>query len=183
MPKNKYGGNKHKKQKNHAPQNIKRELRKADATKGEIYGIILKRMGNRRVLIGCQDKKRSGLIPGKMWKKMWLNVDNVVLCERSALSTTDDDVCTVCYKYTPEEVVVLKRMGFIDFLNLDVHPNDTLEEPTEETTSPNITLQGYNPSLDDLDFSSESSDESSDGSSDGSSDDSSDEWDDELDAL
>jgi len=141
MPKNTRGGNKHKKLKNHSePIFNKKELRIAIPENSEFYAKVIKQMGCRRVRVLCSDKVRSCMIPGKMWKRVWLNEGDIILCQGYANSSVNDDVCVVCYKYTPTEISSLKNKGFLTFINnteeifddntenIDIDDNDVIDD-------------------------------------------------------
>ena len=61
-------------------------------------------------------QSRKAIIRGTMYKRVWLNPGDLVLCELDA--TGKDDQCSIVSKYTAHEANTLKNMGEIDF-NLD----------------------------------------------------------------
>jgi initiation factor 1A len=113
MVKNIRGGNKHKKTKNCKPLEPKKgPLVYADVN--QVYSIIVKKAGGNRLIVDCSDgKTRSAIISGKFFKRVWLNKNDVVLCE--TVTTGVDDVCTVIHKYSNDDANQLKNEGLIDF--------------------------------------------------------------------
>lgn len=98
MPKNVKGGNKHKKQKNNNTMSDKDIIFK-DSNEQD-YGKVIKLLGNCRVLLLCNDKKeRLGIIRGNMRKKMWINMDNVVLYSKRDY---EDDKVDIIFVYKNE---------------------------------------------------------------------------------
>jgi translation initiation factor 1A len=64
-------------------------------------------LGNGRLEVHCFDgKKRMGHIRGKLRKKVWINVGDVVLC---SLREFQDDKADVIQKYSPEETRALRK--------------------------------------------------------------------------
>ena len=108
MPKNIKGGKGAKKQKNHnSNDNDKIIFKDGD---DQDYGKVEKLLGNCRVQLICNDKeKRLGIIRGSMRKKVWINLNSVVLyCKRQYEDDKVDiivntkkapgDKCPVCWK-------------------------------------------------------------------------------------
>lgn len=106
MPKNKFGGNKAKKGKN---QQESKELIKKDSDEQQ-YAKITKVLGNCRFeLISLDDgKKRTGHMRGKLKKRAWTRLDDVVLI---SLRDFQDDKCDIIHKYEPGEVKELFKLG------------------------------------------------------------------------
>lgn len=115
MVKNTTGGKGHKQRKNKSPnQNQSRRLVLIDDK--QTYAIVRKKPGGKRLLVECvgeENKLRSAIMPGNIYKKIWINVGDVVLCERETTGLTKD--CSIVHKYTPQEVKTLKDMGEIYF--------------------------------------------------------------------
>lgn len=108
MPKNiGIGGKKRKMGKK--TQNFEREL----VFKEEMqdYAQVLKLMGDCRLEVQCMDGvKRIGHIRGKIKKKVWIAMGDIVLI---ALREYEKDKCDIIQKYTEDEVRKLKQMGEI----------------------------------------------------------------------
>ncbi len=108
MPKNTgIGGKKRKMGKK--THNMEREL----VFKEEMqdYAQVLRLMGDCRLELQCMDgAKRIGHIRGKMKKKVWIAMGDIVLV---ALREYEKDKCDIIQKYTEDEVRKLKQMGEI----------------------------------------------------------------------
>lgn len=109
MPKNKFGGKKHKKGKNSTAP-VTRQMQYA-IDKTEVYGVAKKMLGDCRILALCSDGGEHVChIRGKMRKKIWINLGDVVLISmRGSLSDTQDDKGDVIYKYNAEEIRRLQK--------------------------------------------------------------------------
>ncbi|CAE8613653.1 unnamed protein product [Polarella glacialis] len=105
MPKNKLGGNKAKRAK--GGEKVKKELEfKED---GQEYGQILRMLGNGRCDVQCCDgTKRMCHIRGKMRKKVWCNLGDIVLV---SLRDFQDEKGDIIGKYTADEARNLKAYG------------------------------------------------------------------------
>jgi initiation factor 1A len=108
---NQTGGKNHKKYKKSTTTNEKQEL--LFATTNQIYAIVKNKQGGTRLSVLCSDNKmRSAIIKGKMYKKVWINQHDVLLCD---LFDDQPDTCYVLYKYTLDEARQLKRLNKITF--------------------------------------------------------------------
>ena len=110
MPKNKIGGSGAKKA---AAKNSQQSARQIPF-KEELqdYGIVQNLLGNGRLKVLCLTDKveRLGTIRGNMYKKVWINKDDIILV---SLREYQDDKCDVIFKYNPDEVKILKKQGQI----------------------------------------------------------------------
>lgn len=116
MPKsNARGGKKHKRGKKNRDTDTDTQKGKVNyATDNQVYALVKKRYGGRRLDVECSDgKNRSALIPGKMWKRAWMNPDDILLCDLDA--TGNDDECYILQKYTPKEISILRSQNRITF--------------------------------------------------------------------
>lgn len=107
MPKNKgKGGKKHKRGKGDGDL-VKRELIfKED---GQEYGQVLKMLGNGRCDVQCFDNvQRLCHIRGKMRKKVWVMVGDIVLV---SLRDFQDAKADIIMKYNSDEARNLKQYG------------------------------------------------------------------------
>ena len=108
------GGKGHKKRKNkNIEDNIRELIFKEDS---QIYGQITKNLGGGRFNVLCfedgQDNKdRLCSIRGKMRKKEWVGVGDVVLV---SLREFQDDRGDIILKYYPDEVRSLKAYNELD---------------------------------------------------------------------
>lgn len=77
---------------------------------GEVFGIVESMLGSSRMRVRCQDGKvRLGRIPGKLRKRVWIRVDDVILLKPwSIQGETNGDVA---WRYTQTEANVLRRKG------------------------------------------------------------------------
>ncbi|QKF93677.1 translation initiation factor 1a [Fadolivirus algeromassiliense] len=109
------GGKHHKKGKKHkGPVDIKQDNRIETAAMNQVYASIKKKVGGSRLLVECSDgKERSAIIPGKFFKKVWMNVGDIVLCDLNVGS--DDSLCYISHKYTNKDANVLKSQGKFTF--------------------------------------------------------------------
>lgn len=107
------GGKKHKKGKKN--KGIVQTNKKMEtAGKNQIYAIVKKKVGGSRLQVLCSDtKERSAIIPGKFFKKIWINVGDVLLCDTNV--SQDDSLCYIVQKYTIKEANKLKELGEISF--------------------------------------------------------------------
>ena len=77
-------------------------------------------LGNGRVLVRCFDQvERVGHIRGKMKKKVWIGVGDLVMC---SLRQFQNEKCDVILKYLPDEVRQLKAQGEVP-QDLDINEN------------------------------------------------------------
>lgn len=135
MPKNKgRGGKLFRKGKKKGLDDTKKTITFRE--NGEEYGLVTKMLGNRRISVLCNDgKNRIASIPGKFKKKVWINMDDIVLLN---IREYQDDKADVIYKYAPHEVRILIKKNE---LNKDVFPDmqknegDILFESEEEEES------------------------------------------------
>jgi translation initiation factor 1A len=110
MPKNKIGGSGAKKAASKNNQQTVRHI----PLKEELqeYGIVQNLLGSGRLKVLCLTDRveRLGTIRGNMYKKVWINKDDIILV---SLREYQDDKCDVIFKYNPDEVKFLKKIGHI----------------------------------------------------------------------
>lgn len=106
MPKNKgKGGKKHKRGKKDVGE--ARELYIKE--ENQVYAVVEKMLGNAKIRAQCGDgKTRLCIIRGKMRKKVWINVGDLILL---GLRSFQDDKADVIHKYNSDEARKLKKMG------------------------------------------------------------------------
>ena len=92
MVKNRIGGSKHKKQKNIVEnRNIEYAL------PGQDYALVLSTCGNMRFKLLCNDGvERLGILRGKHKKRMWVNINDIVLYENWEFQ---NEKCSILLKY------------------------------------------------------------------------------------
>ena len=101
MPKNLKGGNKHKKMKNNKDNNDDVLILKD--SEDQDYAKVQKLLGNCRVELMCNDKeKRLGIIRGQMRKKVWVNINSVVLYSKREY---EDDKVDIIHVYKNETLL------------------------------------------------------------------------------
>ena len=101
MPKNLKGGNKHKKMKNNKDNNDDVLILKD--SEDQDYAKVQKLLGNCRVELICNDKeKRLGIIRGQMRKKVWVNINSVVLYSKREY---EDDKVDIIHVYKNETLL------------------------------------------------------------------------------
>jgi translation initiation factor 1A len=102
-----------------AGKNRKRGTNKNDPVKRELilkeegqeYAQCTKMLGNGRIEVACFDGvKRLATIRGKMRKKVWVNVGDIVLL---GLRDFQDTKADVILKYMPDEARQLQKQGEI----------------------------------------------------------------------
>jgi len=79
---------------------------------GEILGKVTAMLGANRIQVECDDgKERICRIPGKMKKRIWTRVDDIVLIKpwEYQYDTRGDLV----WKYTKNQAYVLKKKGYL----------------------------------------------------------------------
>jgi translation initiation factor 1A len=102
MPKNKFGGSKAKKAKNTATSS--RQLQFKEEL--EDYAIVQVVLGSGKMKVLCYSDNTRG----SMYKKVWIVKDDIVLI---SLREYQDSRCDIIFKYTPDEVRMLKSYGEI----------------------------------------------------------------------
>nr|ABY27179.1 eukaryotic translation initiation factor 1A [Perkinsus marinus] len=104
-PKNKGKGGKNRRRGKGGRGDVKRELEfKED---GQEYGQVLKMLGQGRVELQCLDGvKRLGHIRGKMGKRVWIQIGDIVL---ASLRDFQDEKCDIILKYNVDEARPLKQ--------------------------------------------------------------------------
>ena len=104
------GGKKYKrKKKNNEP--LKRQM--VFKSEGSEYGQISKALGSCRFNVSCCDgKERLGQLRASKKKQGYLRKDDWVLIGLRDYETSDNK-CDIMYKYFPEEVLILRKNGYI----------------------------------------------------------------------
>jgi translation initiation factor 1A len=140
MPKNKIGGSSAKKAASkNSTQGIRQIPFKEDL---QDYGLVQNLLGTGRVKVLCltDNIERLGTIRGKMYKKVWINKDDLILV---SLREYQDDKCDVIFKYTPDECKFLKKHGEIhkDLTTIrEVNEDDLIEFVNDESEDKEIDI-------------------------------------------
>jgi len=107
MPKNKGKGGKNRRRGKNENENEKREL--IFKEEGQEYAQVTKMLGNGRLEAQCFDgTRRLCHIRGKLRKKVWINVGDIILL---GLRDYQDGKADVILKYTADEARNLKAYG------------------------------------------------------------------------
>ena len=101
------GGGKSKKKAKKKTTDVTREL--VFKEEGQEYGQNIRLLGDCRLEIICSDGiKRDGHIRGSMRKKIYINMNDIVLVQ---INEYEPEKCDIILKYTDEEVRKLKKCG------------------------------------------------------------------------
>ena len=175
MVKNTKGGKHHKKGKKRREDTSGGKI--VYAEQNQIYAAVSKKVGGSRILVNCSDTiDRSALIPGKMFKKVWLNEGDILLCERNP---NDDTQCYILQKYSYKDASLLKSQGLISFAVVEDETNaqgydfadkDELEGNDNDYINPNQVLDINNISKKGLELKAPISDHNRSNSSDSDDD-------------
>ncbi len=153
MPRNKFGGKKHKRGKNKQPDDdSNKQITLAEP--GQVYAIVRKRVGGSRLAVDCSDdKSRSAIITGKFKKRIWMYPGDILLCDLDAVG--NDNACLINHKYRAPDVNVLKERGIINFDNNDIDfesDEDGSEEQLLEESDPILSDEENSNTDDDEDI-------------------------------
>ena len=78
-----------------------------DKKKNEQFGIADQLLGGSRLMVICEDgKKRLGRIRGKMKKRRWIRVGDLLVIQPWSF---DDDKADVMWRYTRTQATYLKE--------------------------------------------------------------------------
>lgn len=81
---------------------------------GQLMGMILERLGGKRMSVKASDGKiRNCRVPGRFRRKFWLRPGNIVMIEPWP---DDDSKGDIVYQYRPAEIIQLKKRGLLDNL-------------------------------------------------------------------
>lgn len=138
MPKNKRGGSGAKKAASKNNQSVRQIPLKEEF---QDYGIVQNLLGNGRLKVLCfsDNIERLGTIRGSMYKKVWINKDDIILI---SLREYQDDKCDVIFKYKPDEVKILKKNGEISkyLEKMEEDDDDDLVEFDNDKTDSDINI-------------------------------------------
>jgi translation initiation factor 1A len=78
----------------------------------EILGTVTMMVGGDKMKVACEDgKERLCRIPGKMRKRIWVRLNDLVLIE--PWSVQGDQRADIAFKYTPTQAGWLRRKGYV----------------------------------------------------------------------
>ena len=136
MPKNKGKGGKNRRRGKNENEDFKRELILREP--GQCYGQVVRMLGSSNVEAMCFDNvKRICHIRGKMRKRIWINVGDIVLIGKRDFQDSKGDIIQ---KYFPDEAKNLKDYGelptniFINegkIIKNEDHSDDCLDQAFE----------------------------------------------------
>ncbi|MBU0466170.1 MAG: translation initiation factor IF-1A [Nanoarchaeota archaeon] len=82
---------------------------------GQLIGVVLERLGGKRMSIKATDKKvRNCRVPGRFRRKFWLRPNHIVIIEPWP---DDDNKGDIVYQYRPAEIAQLRKRGILDDLS------------------------------------------------------------------
>lgn len=85
---------------------------------GEVFGIVEIMLGADKMRVFCEDgKTRICRIPGKMRKRIWIRVGDLVLIQPWKVQSEKRG--DVIHRYTPTQANWLKRNGYIKNLPIE----------------------------------------------------------------
>lgn len=140
MPKAKgKGGKKHKRGKGDGEMTKRELIFKED---GQEYGQVLKMLGNGRCDVSCFDgTKRLCHIRGKMRKKVWVMMSDIVLV---SLRDFQDEKGDIILKYNSDEARNLKTYGELPentkINETDLNPDDESDDGIEFDDNPDEVI-------------------------------------------
>lgn len=154
MPRNIFGGNKHKRGKNKRATDDQETTHVTLSEEGQVYAIVKKKLGGTRVQGLCSDGiERQIILRGKMLKKVWVNSNDILLCDLNTTGKASE--CSAVIKYKPHEIRMLKDKCEINF---EVDTSDIKFDT--DTVDPNLNIPKSN--RDSLPDSSDSEEDSDD---------------------
>lgn len=125
MPNVKGGKNYKKGKKGKGKLGRREETPYADSA-GLMYAQCMRKLGGDRVEVTCNDDQlRQAIIPGSFYKRVWINMNDILLVQINEMKTTE---CFILYKYTPHEAHHLKTQGELRFevSGLSADTNDVI---------------------------------------------------------
>jgi translation initiation factor 1A len=129
MAKNKFGGSGAKKT---ASKNANQTARQIPFREDlQDYALVETLLGSGHVKLKCltDNTERLGTICGRMYKKVWINKDDVVLV---SIREYQDNRCDIIFKYTTDEVKTLKKYGEIKETKNQNNDDDIIEFGDDE---------------------------------------------------
>ena len=94
-------------------QNSEEKIVRAPLPRGrEVIGIIEQRYGGNKMKVNCLDEKeRTGRVPGRLKRHLWLRPGDVIIIEPWELDDTKGDILL---KYKPAQVEWLRKNGYLE---------------------------------------------------------------------
>ena len=80
--------------------------------RGEVLGVVEQMLGADRIRVQCADGNlRICRIPGRMRKKIWIRMSDLVLVKPWVVQTNER--ADVVFKYNPTQANWLRRKGYV----------------------------------------------------------------------
>jgi len=87
-----------------------RRIKRPD--EGQIYATVEQMLGSDKLRVQCEDgKERIARIPGRMRKRIWIRVGDLILVEPWKVQT--DSRCDVAWRYTPTQAHWIRKKGIL----------------------------------------------------------------------
>ncbi|MFW6014241.1 MAG: translation initiation factor eIF-1A [Candidatus Nanoarchaeia archaeon] len=98
-------------------EKIQEEIRRVKLPRdGELFGMLVQRLGGSRMYIRCSDgKTRVCRIPGRLRRKLWVREGDVVLVKPWEFG--GDEKGDLIFKYRPTQVQYLRKSGHLKQLD------------------------------------------------------------------
>jgi len=102
-----------KKEEQERQEKLQQEISRIHLPKGkDTFGTIEQRLGGSRMRVKCMDgKTRICRIPGRLTRKLWVRENDIVIVE--PWEFTGDEKGDIIYKYSPSQIVFLKKKGYL----------------------------------------------------------------------
>ena len=77
----------------------------------EIFAVVTEMLGSGKMRVRCEDgNNRIARIPGKMRKRVWVRVNDLVLIEPWTVQSNER--CDIAWRYTGTQTAWLKKKGY-----------------------------------------------------------------------
>ncbi len=84
----------------------------------QVLGVVEQMVGGDKMRVKCDDgHERICRIPGKLRKRVWINVGDLVLIEPWIVQTNERG--DVAFRYTSTQANWLKRKGFVKSIQIE----------------------------------------------------------------
>jgi len=102
-----------KKEEQQRQEKIQQEIYRINLPKGrQTFGILERRLGASRMRVRCLDSKtRVCRIPGRLTRKLWVREGDILIVEPWEYG--GDEKGDILYKYTPTQILFLKKKGYL----------------------------------------------------------------------
>ena len=109
-------GKKEEAQKEQAQQEELRRIRLPKRDELEMFGVVSQLVGGNHVKVMCEDgKERNCRIPGKLKKRVWMRLNDIVIVKLWDFQPSNADVI---WRYLGIQTEHLKRKGYLDKLQV-----------------------------------------------------------------